>query len=522
MIREDLEFDVSKDMVRNRRILDWLCEEVGRARELDIALLFAQIAAQFAIARTSGYYSLPSLERPFLILGDALRMPRITNISKGSLHVMTESYPTGGHTQAVAQWFRLCPDNEPATLLLTEQKSEDIPRFLREAVEKRGGRVFSLWDENSDRGFRLRLLRTPEISARAFFMRSLALSHRRVFLSHHMHDPLPITAFGHKDFPRPVFVINHADHLFWLGRSVTDATIEFHEFGHEATKHFRGNPPSVQVPLLLERNGVLSASKNEARERCGLPQDATVILSVGSPWKFFPVAGYDFQDFIRKSLRAVPGALHVIIGPVPDDPLCWGIWPPLLEEAGERLRMPGKVPRVELDYWLKAADIFLSSFPFGGGCALLDAVQYGLPVAGLRIQGNGLSCFSQNGWFSDSVDDLLDAVAMLSEKPEARRALAEEQRAVVNNTYGEEAWLTGAKQILAFPPAHTVTEHWEAPVANRIFEHLMTFMKRLTEPEAETSLLHSLASLQSFLEREDRIRLVKLLKFIDSIGSGEK
>ena len=520
--REDLEVDMPKDMVRNRRILEWLCEEVERARDIDIAVLFAQAAVRFAISKASGYYSLPALERPFLILGDSLRMPRPTNSPKGSLHVMTESYPTGGHTQVVAQWFRLCPDDEPANLLLTEQKSEDAPRFLREAVEERGGRIFSLWDENSDRDFRRYILRTSEISTRALFMRSLALVHRRVFLSHHMHDPLPITAFGHKDFSRPVFVINHADHLFWLGRSVTDAVLDIHETGRETTKLFRGDPPSVHVPALLEMGEVLSISKREARERCGLPQDAVVILSVGSPWKFFPAENYNFQDVLRKSLESVPEALHVIVGPSPDSEH-WHIWSPLLEIAGERLRMPGRVPRAELDCWLKAADIFLCSFPFGGGCALLDAVQYHLPVTGLRhVPGATLDYLSRNDWFLDSEKELVNRIAFLGAHPEARRELAEAQRAMVDKSCGKEAWLAGAKQVLGLPPVHNVTQSWEAPAADRAVDRLMARLHRGTAANAEIQLLHFLASMQVLLDREEKIRLMRLLKFIESVGLEEK
>ena len=48
-----------------------------------------------------------------------------------------------------------------------------------------------------------------------------------VILHVHMYDVLPILAFANGDFNRPVMFYNHADHLFWLGASISDLVVNF-------------------------------------------------------------------------------------------------------------------------------------------------------------------------------------------------------------------------------------------------------------------------------------------------------
>ena len=45
-----------------------------------------------------------------------------------------------------------------------------------------------------------------------------------VILHHGGHDLVPLLAFATTNLP-PVAVLNHADHVFWLGSSITDMVV---------------------------------------------------------------------------------------------------------------------------------------------------------------------------------------------------------------------------------------------------------------------------------------------------------
>jgi len=109
------------------------------------------------------------------------------------------------------------------------------------------------------------------------------------------------------------------------------------------------------------------------RKQLGIPLDAPVLLTIGSAYKYDPVAGMNFFDTIRAILQEVSDAYLIAIGPQPDHPH----WAALHHATAGRVMPLGEQPHLR-PYHL-AADVYVEGFPFGSFTAFLEAGLAGLP-----------------------------------------------------------------------------------------------------------------------------------------------
>jgi hypothetical protein len=436
--------------------------------------------------RMTGYYSSPELEQPFLETATAL--PKICGqgTGRGTLQVMTEAYDTGGHTALVVKILSELPSDEPGDVILTHQAVEDAPHRLKKAIADHGGCLLSLRDISG--GWRRQLTKwrllspvfrfsrswradravlfSPQLfEEKAFFFRQLGNTYRRIILSTHMADPWAVAAFGHKDFQRPVFLLNHADHLFWLGRSVADAVLEFRDFGEDISRNYRGSPFTIYLPLLFEEGQTHGLpEKEELRMRLGLPEDRTIIITVSSSYKLRPINGLNMPVFIDRSLTELPEAFHLVIGSSAAE----SVWGTLQKKWSDRLRLVGPVPRPELDSWLRASDIYLSGFPLGGGCAILDAVKWSIPVLLLGTPAYYIGQMDERGWVSPDLPALFERLKTMVQSPNLAVSLGCEQFEAFRRYQGQAAWRSRFKEIMDWPDVHKVQANWQ--VSHRFAE----------------------------------------------------
>ena len=107
------------------------------------------------------------------------------------------------------------------------------------------------------------------------------------------------------------------------------------------------------------------------RKDLGLSPDGTVLISVGRPCKFS-------QDLFWKTmmdlLQRYPQATLCIVGTGPESIDSSS----LRTDIRERIKPLGQVKEVEP--YLNAADIYVDTFPLGGGLTLIEAMFAGLPI----------------------------------------------------------------------------------------------------------------------------------------------
>ena len=425
------------DFVRaNSDIYEWLVKRalsVSRENQMGEMLSRVKSAANFAATFHTGRFADGAIENLAHQAGLELPERAGTNAiassarNKGDLrrvlHVASHVVGIGGHTRMIYNWVRNDTTSRHA-LVITEQPKRAIPQWLHEAISGSGGSLIAL-PASLNSIEKAQSLR--EISRQTADL---------VVLHHDGHDVVPVVAFSVKDCP-PVAVLNHADHQFWLGSSVSDLVINLRSAAVEHTKARRFVCHNVVLPVPLE-DRVQHESRREVRRTLGIPEQQIMLLSVGRPEKFRPSGKYDFASTVGTILDSNPRAHMYVVGETYS-----GIADHLRSAPHQRLHFVGAVE--DPHPYRVAADVYLELFPFGSQTALLEAALCGLPVVRAYAPLFPLLVANDdtvNGLISTPVDekDCVDRVTTLIQQPRLREALGSSLREGLLGTHSGEAW----------------------------------------------------------------------------------
>jgi hypothetical protein len=358
-------------MKATRRLLERyaeIAETFEAAGALDDAISTVELAASVAAVSHSGVYASLRMERLLARIGGTLPpfAPRPAEATGRVLHVVTETYATGGHTRMVWRWI----DRDPANAHSVVSTSSDagVPEGLAAAVRASGGELYAMQKHFTS-------------VTRAQALRELAATVDLVVVHSHAMDPLPTVAFAEAENRPPVVVFNHADHMFWLGASIADVLHCIRPIG-AVFGAARGIPEErcvVTTAPVSGGDGNADAEPDQGAhraallERLGWPSESVVLFSAGSPWKYRGPSEESLLELVEPVLRAHPKLHLVVAGFAPD-----ATWESAAARSGGRVAVVGPVPA--LGPYFAAADIYLESRPYGGPGASSEAAAHGLPV----------------------------------------------------------------------------------------------------------------------------------------------
>lgn len=405
---------------------------LSKEKDLSKRVSIAQNLMYRAFECGMGILSSPELEKPFLDLAKTLPVFTDVQYSPNSfLHVMTQSYTTGGHTRVVERWVDNSSTEQKHSIVLLKQEEEPIPNKLREAVHEHNGELF-IFDEKL-------------LVERALKLRELAMNYECIVLHIHMYDPTAIVAFGTNDFTRPVIFFNHADHSYWCGSSIIDLLADIRDNDIAKTRRGIENVFTLRIPYEPNSNILTySKSKEQSRLDLGLPIDKKIILTIGGAHKYRPFAGCEFCELVSKAISSSENVVCYGIGPTPNT----GGW----NNYGNKFIALGTIDYGEkyFDY-LNACDVYINSLPISGGTAMLDAIQFRKPVLSYTLFNDKL------GDIIKGVDTIYDTKQfvqhlqlILSSDVKANELAQKQYKEVIK--YHGEGWRSNLERMLKLVP----------------------------------------------------------------------
>lgn len=349
----------------NKLNFENLLEKLPCCKNINEKLNLAKAALTYAVYNNTGYFTSSVLENFFTDYAKTLKTD-IKNIEYKKntfLHVLTEGYNTGGHTRVVERWIKNAPLNQTHSLVEIKSIGKNLT-ILEENIKEKNGEY-------------IRFDNSLSLTEKALKLRELGMHYEYIILHSHMDDPVPTIAFGTEDFTRPVLLYNHASHLFWLGKSIADIVLDI-EQNDEVTRVRRNISDTYFLGVPSKEINLSEYNKKDFRQKLNLPPDKKIIVTSGDEIKFRAIGKINFLDYLKEILDENTYCYAIGVSADNKD------WQKAKKETNGHIIPLGFIDfnKGFLDY-LKAADLYLDSYPLCGGTAMIDAISSGTPALSL-------------------------------------------------------------------------------------------------------------------------------------------
>jgi hypothetical protein len=345
----------------------------------------------------------------------------------------------GGHSKMLRRWIN--EDlNRSHSLVLTRQCPNPIPKELSDAVSNSHGEIYTLNN------------RIGGIISWAKQLSKLASAFDLVVLHIHNYDVIPIIAFANKEQSPPIMFLDHADHIFWLGASISDLVISLRESGMEIVRQRRGieEKRNVLLPIKLEPIH-RKISRIEAKRQLNLPDDSILILSIARGVKYKTINGISFADAHVPLLTQHPQAILLVIGAGDRQD-----WSHAVQQTGNRIKSLSETENTGLYY--QAADIYVDSYPFSSNTSLLEAGSYEVPLVSrfpypsdaCAILGADAPGLTNNLIHVQSLAEYTAVLSQLVQDEEYRNSLGKATRLKIVETHMDQSWQQSLHDIYAY------------------------------------------------------------------------
>lgn len=423
-------FEVFRSLVAQARDF----EQLGK---YDAAAVYGEMAATYANFRHCGIYTSPELEQVLIDIGrkvisqdsdisKSIEIPKIKNI----LHVATSVEPVGGLSKMLGRWIRKDIQRSHSLVLTRQLQTVEEPKFLTDAVINSGGKICKL-DET-----------IGSLTSRAQRLSRIAAIADIVVLHIYNHDVIPIIAFANKEQSPPIIFLNHADHTFWLGASISDVIANLRESGMRLSQKRRGieTKQNLLLPTIVEPNHRI-LSRQEAKKLLGLPDNSVVLLSMARALKYKTMDGISYADAHIPLLEKYQQAVLVVVGSGNRQD-----WSPAIQQTQGRIVLHPQ--REDTDIFYQAADIYVDSFPFVSITSLLEAGSYGIPLVSrypyssdaCEILGADMPGLTDNLIRVRDIEEYTAILSHLVEDEEFRLNLGEATRKKIVDTHTANQW----------------------------------------------------------------------------------
>jgi hypothetical protein len=359
------------------RSVDHLEEMIHRylqQRDFDSALQVIQdvvIQIMHCPSNTASLFSSPYLDGLCQKIGKeiykekGLESAKVNDHPKSQtvIYIVSKLYLSGGHSGIIEDCIRLQPSQKHMILI-----TDILPESSKEQIKAR----FSALPVD--------LIWAPSISLTEKVIwlvhQIIHYQPKIIFLLQHHHDSVAIAALQPQLHPWVIFY-HHGDHQLSLGVHVSHFLhVDPHPMGFHHCREKLGVKGNIYWPLIAMDHGHRSA------EQAFMKNGRLKTCSSGSEAKFESHAYlYRYDDVIPQVIKSTRG-VHIHIGPL-SSPNLNKIYQRLEEEGLERhqfIHIPW-VASVWRALIQEQVDLYIPSFPFGGGKACIEVMGSGTPIA---------------------------------------------------------------------------------------------------------------------------------------------
>lgn len=388
---------------------------------------YIELTAGFAWLNFSGFYKLQSLEKILINIGKSLPAFKIetklnsqeTKTNKNILHICSSLRLAGGHSKLLFNWIKTDYKNSH-TILSTRLSLDDMKNVSSAYIKDN---VPSLINLNADS----KLKKAEELK------KHLEGFHYDYIILHtDPNEVIATVALSDIKIKTPVLLLNHADHTFWLGSTITDILLQIRESNIALDKKRRNISDQALLPIPIKSNQFIKKYNSENQTK------QLKILSTGSLFKYTPTKEYNFYEEIFTLAKKHPEILINIVGIDKDSKYA-------LKYQLKNINYLGLLNSEDLNQLENEADIFLEGFPLPSFTALLQVSLKKIPFVLHYKPLSSMMLFEENKKngisYPNNREEWRTEVKKLIENQEHRIQIAKKQYGYIDNLYSENAWL---------------------------------------------------------------------------------
>jgi hypothetical protein len=355
-------------MSNKNNILQDMLNFINLTRDINYKLSYLNMLGVFFKYNNLGCYSLPDVEKELIKIiveqYDIRPKGNESTSSKQIAFIITEPYESGGHTRLMERLSSFLP--QKPDLFVTHNCSAGLKNRL-------SGLFSSVKVINLD---------YCDVLKNIMHFAEVLTQYEKLVLNIHPEDISSVIAVGIAKTINPllmVYYVNHADHVFSWGVSISDVWFEISMFGKKIDefRNIECRRTFLGIPLDI--------SNTQHTQKI---IDGDNFLASGAAFKFKPYKCFTIIPPIERILKYYPHSTVTIIGVRPYIDYWW--WP-LKLKFPKRLILESKLP---YDKYLKVASgasVFIDSHPLPGGTAFAEQFLKGKKCIGITSPVQGYS-----------------------------------------------------------------------------------------------------------------------------------
>jgi len=218
---------------------------------------------------------------------------------------------------------------------------------------------------------------------------------------------------------------------------------------------------------------IRTMSRADAKRRLGIRPEQVVLLSVGTEFKYAPVAGPGFLEVLLPVIREHQEVVLLAVGPRNR-----GEWAAAHESTRGRIAALGR--RHDTALLFQAADVYVDPIPCTSPTAALEAGSYALPIISYSTHVGDAEVFSPGApgldgsvWRFDTVPAFAEALSRLIVDAGCRREWGARARQSIDRHHQGPQWVARLPAIYAMaasaaPAAGEVTSSADQCQVDRV------------------------------------------------------